>query len=49
MEQSCVTLTEVIIVLKRLQWSETDIEKLMKLDFCIKQIITEQAKRMRKR
>ena len=44
-----MTLTEAVIILKRLQWSETDIDKLMKLDFCIKQIITEQAKRMRKR
>ncbi len=44
-----MTLTEAVIILKRLQWSETDIEKLVKLDFCIKQIIVEQTKRVRKR
>ena len=38
-----------VIILKRLQWGETDIEKLMKLDFCIQQIIQEQNKRMKKR
>ncbi len=42
-----MTLTEAVIILKRLQWSETSIDKLSKLDFCIKQIIQEQNKRKR--
>ncbi len=40
-----MTLTECVIILKRLQWSETSIDKLGKLEFCIKQIVQEQNKR----
>jgi len=34
---------------KRLQWGETDVDRLVKLDFCINQIIVEQNKRNRKK